>query len=364
MDLLELDPLDQAGSTPPPPSNDASLGMGMPDTGYPQRPMGPQQGGSEPPYIPPGVLPDQGVRGQGMGYHPSLNPSERLERSPGREEQLQTAFQHELIDGGEYFQQSDPAKSPEFILGKLATQAGYNLSKEEDRREFQWKLAMLLEGGRNNRAAAQDRSKPKTASGMPLLPMGESERKKVTDIRNTAWNLVEMEKIAGQISSLAFGPMAGRASGRNPYATHIQRLNNYIEQTLPSMARGVFGEVGVLTDDDINRYRNMLPNIRRSPGVAAWIISDIQRKVHSAWSLHLLSMQDLGRDIGTLDPYLDFKTLANKDASGSGAPRVPRPPRGQPPPGRGAASADTISAEDRAIIQHVKAQRDSAGRRR
>ena len=366
MALLELDPLDQAGSTPPTPSNDASLGMGMPDTGMPrQRPAGPMpMGGSEPPYIPEGVLPEQGVRGgQGMGGHPSLNPSERLERDPSRDEQLRTAFEHELIDGGDYFQHTDPSKSPEFILGKLATQAGYNLSKDEDRREFQWKLAMLLEGGRNDRAAAQDRSKPKTASGMPLRPIGDTELKKITDIRNAAWNIGQVKGIAAQISDLAFGPIAGRATGRNPYDSLIQRLENAVNATVPSLARGVYGEVGVLTDQDREAYTKLLPNIRKNPAVARWIVHDLEKKIAAAWSLNIRSMEDAGRDIGAFDPDLTFDDLANVKKGGGGAARQPRPAPGAGPAPRGAAPADT-AAQDMDIIRQIKAQRQGGGKRK
>lgn len=56
------------------------------------------------------------------------------------------------------------------------------------------------------------------------------------------------------------GPISGRLRGLNPYDPQVVAINAQINRTVPGLARGVFKEVGVLTDQDVERYRNTLAN--------------------------------------------------------------------------------------------------------
>lgn len=47
----------------------------------------------------------------------------------------------------------------------------------------------------------------------------------------------------------------------NPYDVNAQVINNLLTSITPGIARGVYGEVGVLTDSDIERYKATLPNL-------------------------------------------------------------------------------------------------------
>ena len=67
------------------------------------------------------------------------------------------------------------------------------------------------------------------------------------------------------------GPLVGWARDMNPWKTDAAALSASITALIPTLARGVFGEVGVLTDADIKQYRSMLPTTR-SPEAAAKVL--------------------------------------------------------------------------------------------
>lgn len=57
------------------------------------------------------------------------------------------------------------------------------------------------------------------------------------------------------------------------------RLEAIVNGVLPNLARGVFGEVGVLTDADIERYRKMIPDARSSKELQDIILNDLRDKI-------------------------------------------------------------------------------------
>jgi hypothetical protein len=126
---------------------------------------------------------------------------------------------------------------------------------------------------------------PKTGSGLPIKPLESGQQDRLTNIANTAYTIEKMAGPIKSISTLARGPITGWLTGKNPYAADIQVLNNLINQVTPSMARGIFGEVGVLTDKDVERYKKMLPQVKTDPKVATAIYNDIKDKVDSAYKI-------------------------------------------------------------------------------
>src|SRR5690606_37317375 len=53
-------------------------------------------------------------------------------------------------------------------------------------------------------------------------------------------------------------PIKGWIASRDPWNTDAQEINAIIQGAVPNLARGIFGEVGVLTDKDIELYRKTL----------------------------------------------------------------------------------------------------------
>lgn len=58
------------------------------------------------------------------------------------------------------------------------------------------------------------------------------------------------------------GPIVGAFRGANPWDTNAQTIKAQLNAIVPNLARGVYGEVGVLTDNDIKQYSKTLPNLK------------------------------------------------------------------------------------------------------
>lgn len=70
-----------------------------------------------------------------------------------------------------------------------------------------------------------------------------------------------VNRVAALIEELGpMGPVIGRVRSTNPYDNRVVELNGLIAQTVPGLARGIFGEVGVLTDQDIKNYTATMAN--------------------------------------------------------------------------------------------------------
>lgn len=57
------------------------------------------------------------------------------------------------------------------------------------------------------------------------------------------------------------GPLIGAFRGANPWDTNAQTIKAQLNAIVPNLARGVYGEVGVLTDNDIKNYSKTLPTL-------------------------------------------------------------------------------------------------------
>lgn len=75
------------------------------------------------------------------------------------------------------------------------------------------------------------------------------------------------------------GPITGRIRSLNPYDPAVVRVNRLITQTVPNLARGVFNEVGVLTDQDVARYTQTLENTNLTVEQAQQTFTDLMRKL-------------------------------------------------------------------------------------
>jgi len=59
----------------------------------------------------------------------------------------------------------------------------------------------------------------------------------------------------------------GRLRNLNPYDTDAQTLKAQLTSLIPNLARGVYGEVGVLTDNDVRMYSQTIPNLTQTEDV-------------------------------------------------------------------------------------------------
>lgn len=99
-----------------------------------------------------------------------------------------------------------------------------------------------------------------------LAATGSSKTKPVADERKQLRqfeNVVALtDNLMGSLSKTKNDPLIGYLKGLNPYDFDARTVNAQITALVPSVARGVYGEVGVLTDSDIERYLQTLPNLK------------------------------------------------------------------------------------------------------
>jgi len=69
------------------------------------------------------------------------------------------------------------------------------------------------------------------------------------------------------IKDVKTGPIAGVFKGANPWDTEAQTIKAQLNAIVPNLARGVYGEVGVLTDNDIAQYSKTLPNLKSTADI-------------------------------------------------------------------------------------------------
>lgn len=170
--------------------------------------------------------------------------------------------------------------------------------------------AVLQANSAMDRARIMAGAKPKSESGLPIRGLESGQADKIGNIFRTSGLLSRINDAANNISSLKRGPIAGRVSGVDPYAADIQALEKLVNQTIPSMARGVFGEVGVLTDQDVDRYKAMFANIKNDPTVASKLMADLKQTIQDAYEALLTTYDYANYDVSRYPRGISFEEIA------------------------------------------------------
>jgi hypothetical protein len=136
-------------------------------------------------------------------------------------------------------------------------------------------------------------------------------------IVNTAATIQKIEKAMEPINTLKFGPIKGGLLSKNPYDKELKQLEFLVNTIVPGMARGIFKEVGVLTDQDIKYYKNLLPSVKQTPELANTILQEIKSKVNEAYKITLETYKNAGRDVSGFE-YDTIWDFTNKFGGGGG----------------------------------------------
>jgi hypothetical protein len=124
------------------------------------------------------------------------------------------------------------------------------------------------------------------SEGKSTAPLLQDQMKVLTNIEGANATLNNIETKLKEIGS-STGPVVGTARGYNPYDVEAQSVDNMVASLVSGLARGVFGEVGVLTDSDVKRYTKLIPNMRTDPKVAQQIMKDLREKLDSTKKANL-----------------------------------------------------------------------------
>ena len=108
--------------------------------------------------------------------------------------------------------------------------------------------------------ASKDANKDKPPQGFNKeLAKAKTVLGNIADLNNL---IIDAEK-EGEM-----GVLKGKLKNLDPWDTDAAQFKAILQSTVPNLARGVYGEVGVLTDADIRNYIQTLPRLDTTPEIA------------------------------------------------------------------------------------------------
>lgn len=130
----------------------------------------------------------------------------------------------------------------------------------------------------------EKRGKELTAQQTESLSGHDSSMQQLADIENMI-----------QQAPDSFGPVAGRLAGMNPYNTTQKSIEAMTKIAAQNIGKSLEG--GKLTDQDIERYRKMLPNTTDTPDVALSKIGILKRLIQQRRSSDLNAFGRAGYNV-------------------------------------------------------------------
>lgn len=107
----------------------------------------------------------------------------------------------------------------------------------------------------------------------------------------------ELQDLSDALISEKTGPILGILRSNNPYDTKAVEIKAMIQGLVPTLARGVYGEVGVLTDQDIKNYIQTLPNLRSTDDQKKLLLDMTKRTLSRALEGTIKTQAMAGRDV-------------------------------------------------------------------
>ncbi len=136
----------------------------------------------------------------------------------------------------------------------------------------------------------------------------------------TAIDLVEdlNKEIATLNQKQKTGPIKGRINDKKFWDADTAALRAKIQGLIPTVARGVFGEVGVLTDQDIENYKQTIPNMKTPQEAVDKIYQGLLKTIKSRIDNTYQSYANAGYDVsGYADTYYKTQERINSILGGS-----------------------------------------------
>jgi len=107
----------------------------------------------------------------------------------------------------------------------------------------------------------------------------------------------QLTELSSLIKNTTTDPIIGSLRSMNPYDFDARAIQATLQATVPNLARGVYGEVGVLTDADIRNYIRTLPNIRSTKEQNDFVMGMTLRSLQRGFDSQLEVLAAAGYDI-------------------------------------------------------------------
>lgn len=142
---------------------------------------------------------------------------------------------------------------------------------------------------------------PPKAEGKAL---SQEEVNRIASLNQAEMDLDTLQQLYSGLPASYGGPVSGRIksmamAGQNP---NIAALENAITAATPNLARGVFREVGVLTDADVERYKKLLPSPYDTDEVRKRKVEQLRDRIAKGRKEMVASLKAAGRDVEGFAP--------------------------------------------------------------
>jgi hypothetical protein len=125
--------------------------------------------------------------------------------------------------------------------------------------------------------------------------------------------LYQLGDLGKTIENESTGPFMGIIRSNNPYDTKAQEIKALLTSTVPNLARGVYGEVGVLTDNDIALYSKTIPNLKSTEDVRNAILAATIKSVQRSLENKIKTQAGFGRDVSGIEQmYREIESKSNE----------------------------------------------------
>jgi ribosomal protein S13 len=111
--------------------------------------------------------------------------------------------------------------------------------------------------------------------------------------------------IQDQISTMDTWPIMWRLKWMNPYDTDAQVLKAQLTALMPTIARWVYGEVGVLTDNDIRLYAQTIPNLTSTKDVNNAVLAMSLKVIAWGYKRQLQTLAAAWKDVSGFSGIYD-----------------------------------------------------------
>lgn len=124
--------------------------------------------------------------------------------------------------------------------------------------------------------------------------------------------LNQLGTLQNNIMDAKTGPIVGTFKSKNPWDTKAQVIKSQLNAIVPNLARGVYGEVGVLTDNDIKTYSKTLGNLQSTNDVNNAIMYITLDMIGKSIKTTLSTNASAGRDVsGFVNIYTEMEETKN-----------------------------------------------------
>lgn len=143
----------------------------------------------------------------------------------------------------------------------------------------------------------------------------QSEKEQLLKYEMTADQLDDLQDMIMDVDT---GPLLGVFRSNMPYDTKAKQIKAKIISLVPALARGIYGEVGVLTDADVARYTETLPNLTDTKQQKELLLDMTQKMLERGTSQILRNYAAGGSDVSgfgyLISELTESDDLADVDA--------------------------------------------------